>query len=230
MPFPITLGELVTYSQQLANATIGGDQIDPTEWKAHVSTYYGRLHTTVADTGARCFETEVTLNLAALSLPSDHRSTIGVDLVVDSAGRRRQLAELMVQERGLLLGVTGSEAAAWCLSGTVLQLFPTPTTGTYKHLYVPQPTRYNTSADSTSIDVVTSDGLESIGWGVASVALHRSESMQQRAIDEHKAALVRLKEWAVQRSQAMPKRQIVQGLGRRSNINGLWNPASWRYR
>jgi hypothetical protein len=136
----------------------------------------------------------------------------------------------MIQERDVLLGISGSEARAWCLSGVTLQLFPTPTTGTYKHVYVPQPTRYNTSADSTSIDVVTSDGLEAIGWGVASVALHRSESMQQRAIDESTAAFKRLKEWAVQRSLTMPKRQIVRGLGRRSDINGIWNPASWRYR
>jgi hypothetical protein len=229
MAYLITLGELVASSQQLANQA-NGQQLDGPEWKSHISTRYGRIHTTVADTGARCFEAEATVNLANLALPSDHRSSIGVDFVIDASGRRRELPEIMIEERNVFTGVTG-EALGWALSGTSLQLFPTPTSGTYKHLYVPQPTRYNTSSDATQIDVLTSDGLDAIIWSVASIALHRAESAQQRAIDEADAAFKRLKEWAVARSLTMPKRQVITSLNcNRGDIHGAWNPASWMYR
>lgn len=226
MAFAVTLGELVTSAQQLANQP-NAEQLETAEWKSHISTRYGRLHTMVADTGARCFETVATLNLANLALPADHKSTIGVDFWSDAAGsHRHELAELMIQERNLFRG--SGQAVAWAHSGTSLQLFPLPTTGIYKHLYVPQPTRYNASADSTSIDVLTSDGLDAIIWGVASIALHRAESAQQRAIGEAESALARLKEWAVARAQTMPRRRVITDVNARSwDINGAWNPASW---
>lgn len=231
MAFPITLGELVTQCQQHANKPAADDsQIATPEWKSLISMRYGRMHGVVADTGARCFETEVTLNLSNLALPSDHRSTIGVDRVLDSAGRRIELPELMLKERNLLRSFIG-DARAWSFTGVSLQLYPLPTSGTYKHLYVPQPTSLATAADSTSVDLLTSDGLEAVLWGVASVALHRGESDQQRALGEAEAALKRLKEWAIVRSQTMPKRRQISGLANNnySDVNGLWNPASWRF-
>ena len=226
MAFAVTLGEMVTSCQQLANQP-GGEKLDVTEWKSHISTHYGRIHSVVSNTAAWCFKTEATINLSNLAMPSDHKSTIGVDFVLDSSGRRRELPELMVQERNIFRATTG-EARAWSFSGTSLELWPTPTSGTYKHLYVPQPTRYNTSVDATSIDFLTTDGYEAVMWGVTSVALHRSESAQQRALGEAKAALDRLKGWAVQRALTQPKRQIIRDVDARPwDINGAWNPASW---
>lgn len=228
MPLAVTLAELVETAQQLANKVAGDDgQIETPEWKAHISSWYGRVHAVVADTAARLFETETTLNLAALTLPSDHRSTIGVDFV-DASGRRRELPELMYQERNVFGLLTG-DARAWSFSGTAIKLYPLPTSGTYKHLYVPQPTRYNTATDATSVDVLTSDGLDAITWGAASVALHRGESQQQRALGEATAALKNLREWAVGRSMTMPKRQQIMSMGDYSDRNGAWNPASWRW-
>jgi hypothetical protein len=224
----LTLGTLVTRSQQRANQLAGGGPVETPEWKEIISEYFGRAHAVVSDAGARVFETEATINLANLALPTDHYQSIGVDQILDSAGRRREIAELMVQERGVLAGQTG-EASAWSIAGTNLQLFPSPSTGTYKHIYVPQPTDYSVASDSTSVDVMTIDGEIFIIWGVASVALHRVESAQQRAIAESEAALARLKEWAVARSKTMPKRRQVTSIlgGDRSNIHGAWNPASW---
>lgn len=227
MAYTITLGDLVTYCQQLANA-VNVSQIDATEWKAHISTWFGRVHKTVSDVGARCFETDAAINLAALALPSDHYSTIGVDFV-DGSGRRFELPELMVQERNEFSALAGTQARAWSFQGTNLVLYPPVTTGTYKHLYVPQPTKYNTAIDATSVDVLTTDGLEAIGWGVASVGLHRGESQQQRAVDESNGALARLKDWAVLRAQTMPKRRVINSLNMRwGSIHGAWNPAAWR--
>jgi hypothetical protein len=229
MALSFTLGTLVTRAQQRANSIAGGGPVETPEWKEVISEYFGRAHAAVSNCGARVFETTATLVLSNLALPTDHYQSIGVDLVLDAAGRIRELPELMIQERGLFQGFTG-EARAWALVGSALQLFPLPSTGTYKHIYVPQPTDYSTAADATSVDCMTIDGLSFLLWGVASVALHRIESAQQRAMGESEAALGRLKEWAIARSKTLPKRRQITTLGGdRSNILGAWNPASWIY-
>ena len=228
----ITLGTLVTRCKQRGNA-VGSDQIETAEWKELISEVYGELHGIVSETGARYFETEATVNLGSLALPSDHLSTVGVDFVIDAAGRRRELAQLMVQERTLFAGVT-CQAYLFALVGGNLALYPTPSTGTYKHIYVPQPTDYSTAADATSVDTITTHGARFIIWGAAAIALHRSESAQQRALEERAAALEKVMDWAISRAITMPKRRIVTetdfgDLGY-TGLNGAWNPASWLYR
>lgn len=229
MAFAVTLGEIVSSCQQLGNQP-NAEQLDVPEWKAHVSSYYGRIHTLVSEVGSRYFETTATVNLANLALPSDHKATIGVDFWADAAGTHRlELPELMVQERNVFGSQTG-QARAWWLSGTNLALGPVPSTGTYKHLYVPQPARYNASADATSIDFITTEGYEAVLWGVASVALHRAESAQARALAEHEKAMAALKDWAVKRALTMPKRRVITNSDAQPwDINGAWNPASWRW-
>lgn len=230
MAYPILLGTLVARCQQRANK-VGDGQVESPEWKELISEHYGELHGAVSDVGARYFETEATINLANLALPADHMATIGVDFVLDAAGRRRELPQLMVQERTIFAGRTG-EAFFFALAGANLAMYPTPSTGTYKHLYIPQPTDYSTAIDGTSVDVINIHGLRYIVWGVASIALHRGESDQQRAVIERDRALAKLTEWALERAKGMPKRRIitdVRDLGCSSDINGAWNPASWRW-
>jgi len=229
MAFLITLGELRETAQQLANKP-NDTTLPVAEWNGHISAYYGRAHTMVLGKGARYFETEFTLDLATLALPTDHRGTIGVDFIT-SCGARIELDELMVQDRDLFSGLTGTQARAWAVVGTNVQLFPTPTTGDYRLLYEPQPARYNTSVDSIQIDVMTTDGLDAITWGAASVALHRLQTDQSRALQENEDAMARLEDWAVRRSVTMPRRRQILGRNGRlsGNINGPWNPASWVY-
>lgn len=235
MALSFTLGTLVARCQRRSNKD-GDSQIESTEWKELISETYGEMHSAVTETGARYFETEATLNLSNLALPSDHYQTIGVDFVIDSAGQRRELDQLMVQERTIFAGRTGP-AFMFALAGTSLALYPTPSTGTYKHLYVPQPTDYSSSADSTSVDTISIHGLRFVVWGVAAIALHRDSSDQQRAMLERDKALAKVMEAAVERAKGMPKRRVItdirglQGVGRgMGDIHGAWNPASWIYR
>lgn len=231
MALSITLGTLVTRCKQRAKKE-SESQIETPEWKELISEHYDDLHGVAVETGSRFFESEATINLSTLALPSDHLATVGVDFVFDSAGHRRELAQLMVQERTIFAGRTG-EAFYFALAASTIPLYPTPSTGTYKHLYVPQPADYSTSADSTSIDVINSYGRKYIVWGVASVALHKDDSDQQRAILERDKALAKFKEVCIERAKGMPKRQIItdiRSLGSTSDIHGAWNPASWRYR
>lgn len=224
MAFSRTMLQLVGICQRRADKEtddhVGGEYAN--EWKELISEAYGELHGAVAWTGARYFETEATITATGASsyaLPSDHLSTIGVDRVVDSAGRRQQLDELMVQERDIFGGVTGN-AQLWAFTGTNIALYPTPASGSYKHIYVPQPTDYSAASNSTSVDLINNDGLQFIVWRVASVAMHKGADDQQRAVGEAAAARERLVEWAVARALTMPKRRQVRetDLGRHLSV------------
>lgn len=226
-----TMGTLIGLCQRRADME-NDDHVDSDEWKEIISEVYGELHGAVAETGARYFETEATITAdgsASYSLPSDHLSTVGVDFVTDGAGHRRELAELMIQERGLVLGNTG-EAFFFAFTGTSIALYPKPSSGTYKHIYVPQPTDYSSVGNGTSIDVICNEGLRFLVWGAAAIALHKAEMNQQRAMAEREVAHARLVEWATRRALQMPKRRIVNEIDIYSPASTWLSPADWRFR
>lgn len=223
-----TIAQLVASCQLRADKKDDG-HVETAEWQEYISELYGELHGVVAETGARYFETEATITAtgaSSYSLPADHLSTVGVDLVLDSTGRRRPLDELMVQERDIFSGRTG-DAHMFAFTGASIVLYPTPSTGSYKHIYVPQPTDLTAVAASTAVDLINNDGLKFLVWGVASIALHKGEVNQQRAMVERDAARSALVEWAVRRAMTTPKRRMVRDaeLG-----DGIISSADWRYR
>src|SRR5678815_4730395 len=154
MAMSITLGTLVTRCQQRADRE-GDSQLDPTEYKDLISEKYAEMHALVSEKDPTFFATEVTLNLASLALPTGYMSTLSVDFVYDTASDRRRPLDgpISPQDRVGLLGLsTGGPAFFYALDATALALFPTVTTGTYKHRYLAQPTDYSGSADSTAVD------------------------------------------------------------------------------
>lgn len=208
-----TLGTLVARAKQRAdmeNATFVSD----TEWKGYISSAFGELYSILAASGLRYFESVdviATDGSAAYALPADHLATIGVDYVVNAQGERRQLAELMVQERNVFSGMSGaSDAICYALAGADLVLYPTPPSGqTYEHVYVPQPAELSASADGTSIDVVTPDGEQFLLWSAAVLALAKEESDVSVAAGERERARMRVEEWAALRSLNTPRRPVV---------------------
>lgn len=226
-----TMGQLIGLCQRRADKE-SDEHVDSDEWKELISELYGELHGAVAQTGARYFETEATISAdgsSTYALPSDHFSTVGIDRVLDSAGRRTELAELMVQERTFMLGQTGP-AQLFAFTGTSIQLYPRPTTGSYKHIYVPQPTDYSSVGNGTSIDLINNDGLKFVVWGVASIALHKGEANQQRAMVERDAARERLVDWATRRALTMPKRRVVTDIDFGGPSTWSVSEADWRFR
>lgn len=200
----VALGTLVTRARQRADREEDGS-ISTNEWKSYISELYAELHKTVR--AARYFETEATITATGASsyaLPSDHLETITIDLVATD-GTRRCLTPLLALERPRYTGLTGT-AYKYALEGSNVVLYPNPSSGTYKHLYVPQPTDYSGSADSTTVDVINIDGEKFILWGVASIAQHKSDANQQRAIMERDKALSELQAWAAERMLDNPKR------------------------
>lgn len=226
MGLTIPLGTLVTRCKQRAGRE-SDDALTPNEVKALISELVGELHGAIADTGCRVFETEVTITAngaASYALPSDHRDTIGVDLVVDAAGSRRALDEIMVQERAGVLGLTG-EANYYELAGSTIALYPKPSTGTYKHLYIPQPADLSGSSDATTVDLVTTDGLAFVTWGVAVVAKDKGEAELITAMRERDRAKERVIAWAANhRSVVNPRRRITP-----EELSD-YDAADWRWR
>lgn len=202
----VTLGTLVTRCQQRADLE-NDSHVSASEWKALISEMNGEMQLLVAETGMRYFETEATISLSTFALPSDHLATVGVDFVMDAAGRRRSLVETMAQERSAVKGQTG-EAWFYALVAQTIELYPVPGTGTYKHIYVPQPPDISASADGTNVDVITPDGEAFIIWGVAVKALAKSESDVRLAMTEREAARERLRSWAQLRSFNTPRRAV----------------------
>jgi hypothetical protein len=199
----LTLGTLVARSRQRYDG-VGNDALDSPELKSLIDEYYADLHALVVEKGARYFETEATITATgatSYALPSDHLTTIAVDFVVDASTDRRCALHgpIAVQERECLIGSSGT-ACHYELAGASLVLYPRPSSGTYKHLYAPQPVDLSTAADSTQVDVINVYGQKYVLWGVASVAQHKSQSSQERAIAEYEKAKMQLEYWACLRA------------------------------
>lgn len=220
----VTLGALVTRCQQRADV-VNDSSIPPEELKSLISELYAEMHGLVVEAGARHFESEqaITANGAAsYALAADYMTTVGVDFVIDSAGRRRELDDIMVQERTDWLGEVG-EAQVYALIGGNLALYPKPASGSYVHIYVPQPADLSAAADGTNVDVLTVHGEKFILWGVASIAKHKSESDQQRSVLERDRAREEVICWAAQRALHAPKRRVVR------TFSGPIDAGDWRF-
>lgn len=211
----LTLGTLVTRCQQRAglenDGHIGGS--DTTEWKSLVSEAYGEMYMLVAEQGSRYFETEATITATgatSYALPAGHMSTLAVDLVADTAGRRTPLLEIMPQERTGVVGRVGT-AEMFALVGSTIELYPAPATGTYKHLYIPQPTDLSSEIDATSVDLINVYGQAFVIWSVKLKARDKSESDVQVSMREIERAAEGLRQWAQIRSFNTPRRQMPLG-------------------
>lgn len=217
-----TLVTLVNRCKQRADAESDA-HISDSEWKALISEKYGELHGVVADAGLAYFETTADITATGASsyaLNAAVLSVVAVEYIVDSTtGRRRRLRLLMPQERAPWGGTTG-EAEAYAFTGTSIELWPRPSSGTYRVTYVPQSTDLSSSADATDVDVVTADGEAFLIWGVAAMAKDKSESDLRFALQQSERAKERLQTWALNRALHEPIRRITDT----GDLGGISNP------
>jgi len=232
MAHSVLLSTLVTRCQQRANRE-GDSQLSPAEYKSLISEKYAEMHALVSEKGARYFETEADLNLSNLALPADHLSTLGVDFVISgTTGPRRPLAgPVSVQDRSFLTGLQSGSGPAFYygIEGGNITLYPTPTSGTYKHLYLPQPTDLSSASDSTSVDLINIYGEKFVIWGVTSIAQHKGEEDQNRALLEEQKAQAQLEYWACQRALTFaPHRPVGPGT-QGPSMPWMNFPLDWRW-
>jgi hypothetical protein len=220
------MSDLVTQCKRRADKEFD-DQISADEWKALISEQYGDLYAVVASAGLQYFEHTLSITTdgtARFDEPDDHMSTISLDRIVDSSGRRRVVRSIVAQERAAWAGRSGSEAQVYALVDGYFYFYPTPPAGqTYELLYIPQPPDLGVYLDSDIVDVVTPDGQAFLVWGVTVKALSKSESDVRLAIAEREGARERLLGWAADRAFLEPRRTYVD------EDDGYRDPAAWRY-
>ncbi len=220
-----TVAQLISRGTKRADAE-GDDHISSTEWKENLSTVYAELYSIIVDSGARYYETEATIaadGSASYALPAAHLSTIAIDGEVGN--RRYALREAMMQERNRHTGNTG-RAQEFSLVGANIELYPIPSSGSYYHTYIPQPTDLSAANDGDSIDVVTPDGEAFITWSLSVLAKAKNEEDPRLDIAEREAARARVREWAMNRSFMNPRRTMLGdedgGFYGRRDPDGWW--------
>lgn len=207
----VSLGTLVTRCRQRADLE-NDSHIGSTEAKTLISEMVGELHELADEVGMRYFETTATITATGASsytLPTDHLSTIRI-AKVDSSGRRcLPLREVQVHDNdGSLRGQTG-DARFFAIIGQTIEFYPNPSSGTYAHVYVPQPVDLGLSEDATSIDLICPAGEAFVVWGTAVKLLAKSESDVQVAMAEREAARERVRTWLMSRMLTTPRRQTT---------------------
>lgn len=227
MPRIFTVEKLVLLAQQRADME-EQDFILAPEWLFHLSTAYAELHSILVESGMRYFERTQTIatraDVAAYALPDDFLSSIAVDRIVNATtNERRELTELMVQERNVYTRAGASESVAFSYVGPDIVLYPTPPASqTYEHLYVPQPKDLNGVANNTEVDVVTPDGEAFVLWTMCVLARDKEESDITSAEHKRSQAEARLREWSVLRALNNPRRRIV------ADEDWAYRPGDWR--
>ena len=229
-----TLAKLTTRCKERTENE-GASYIDDPEWQGYINSAFAELYELLVESGLRYYEKVQTIDAALLvangdggayaALPIDYLGTVGVDYQV-ATNERRQLAELMAQERNFFGGVSAQEARAYSLVGNNLVLYPTPpTTHTYQHIYVPQPTDYTDLATNTPVDVVVPAGEDYIVWGACIMAWAKEESDTAVAERGLARARERIMEAAQNRSILSMRRRVVQ-----SEEGDEYDPLGSRYR
>jgi len=182
------------------------------EWNALISERYGELYQIVVDGGGRYFETEGTITATGATSYDEYDDALHI-IAVDflSGTKRRMLDEIMVQERQQLAGRTG-EAFYWEFSDDQIYLYPNPSSGTYKVLYVPQPPDLSSYADGDLVDVCCPAGESFLIWSVALIAKDKSETNSQLALRMAEAAKVDLQMWAANRAINNPRHRITRDI------------------
>lgn len=207
----------------------GDDTIGAAEWQGLISEAYGELYSIVAETGLRYFETTSTITTtgaASYTEPSDHLGTVLVYQLVNTAGERRDLIELMSQEESRWAGIVG-EACCYTFVDDQVTLYPTPPAGqTYKLAYVSQPPDLSTYATTDVVDVVNAFGESFLINGTLVKALPKLDEDVSVAMRERDRAGVQLEEWAILRALAQPRRRVVLD----AEVDGGYDGADWRNR
>lgn len=209
MPRTLTMSTIRTRCKRRADQE-NSSFIADAEWNALISEKWGELHGLVCETGSLYFATTATITATGATSynePTDHMETVRLYYVY-SDSRQRDLRRLHPSEVAGLAGTTGDAYNFFHLDDQIY-LYPNPSSGTYKHLYLPQATDLSSYADGDSVDVMTADGEAALVWGVAAVALAKNESDPTFALNREEYHKRRLEYWAARRAIGDGRRPVA---------------------
>lgn len=220
------MGQVVLRCRRRVDMKTNQARTDP-DFKALISEQYGDLHGVVSGTGYRYFETSTTFAATGAESylePSDHLGSVRLARVLDD-GREIPVDEFMAQEEWAYKGRTG-DAIGFSHVDDRIFLYPKPSSGNYKLYYIPQPPDVSNYADAEVVDLVTSDGLAFLIWGVAVKVHGELEGDAVLALQERNRYEQKLMEWAALKAFNEPRRTPLEdGLSTlRTLRDGEWWP------
>lgn len=186
-----------------------------------ISEQYGELYSEVEKTGMRHFEATpysfTADGSASYPVPDDHLATIALYRVLNAAGSKVELDEMMAPELPRWAGQVG-DALTFMVVGTAIYLFPKPSSGNYELWYMPQAPDLSTAADTTLVDMVQADGESFLINGVAFKAQSKGVSVDDPRMlaAEREAARIRFVDWCTLKAFTQPRRPV-----RRYSINEM---------
>lgn len=222
------LSALVTLCRQRADLE-NDTHVSDSELKGLISEQVGELYEMADETGLRFNETTATITATGASsytLPTDHLATAYI-APLDTASRLGPALTEWQLQRGPcpLKGQTGS-ARFFAIIGQTIEFYPNPSSGSYSHVYVPQPTDLSAAADATSVDLICPAGLTFVVEGVAVKAIRKSETDAQPFMVAREEARDRVRTWLTGKVLNVPRRQQPDG---DEYDPRMYDPASWRW-
>lgn len=223
----VTLATLRTQVRERSDM-VGSSFVSDAEVNRYLSSSYTRLYNELVGKGLAYFESTQTIATdgvdALYPLPADYFGTVGVDYLW-ATNEYVALIEFQVAERNLFGPGTGSQAEAYRIVGTNIELQPKPPAGqSYRHLYVPAPGVLDDDAD-------TVDGVagfeELLVLDAAIKCLNKEESSTTALVQERAILMAQIAEQAELRAIGTPRRIVDLG-GIRATAGDWWYRERYR--
>jgi hypothetical protein len=214
-----TLLQLRTKARERSDM-VNSSFVTDSELNGYISASYAELYDILVQSGL-VYYTPTTQTITGTGsetypLAADYYGTVRVDRV--SGSNYCPLTEYMITERASYENSGTGEARAYSPQGSNMSLLPAPTSGSYRHIYIPAP------ADLTA-DVTTVDGVS--GWeefivvDAARKMLQKEESSTV-GIERDLARLkARIEEMSQNRAWATPRR-VTDVRGDVNDPSGWW--------
>lgn len=233
----VTLLTLRTQARELADMEVTGATafVDDTELNGIINTSAARWYGRIIQAVPERFETVQTLTASgavSYDVPDDYMYTLAVEYE-STQDRYIDLRRVMFAERnrfntrGTSSMAIGYRVGGPCADVPQLYLYPPPSTGTYRHIYVPV-------WEDLSVDTQTVDGYN--GWeqwivyDAAIRMLMKEEADVSTLISERNALGAEMDAAAADREMSAPQRIAdvrSLGHGRRFLVNRFHDPDFW---
>jgi hypothetical protein len=179
--------------------------ITDSELNGYISASYAELYDILVQSGLIYFtpttQTVAATGVETYALPADYYGTVRVDRVEGSS--YIPLIEYMITERTNYENNGSGLAAAYSAQGSNISLLPAPTSGSYRHIYIPAPA--DLTSDSDTVDGVS--GWEEFIIVDAARKMLQKEESSTIALERDLIRLKeRIEEMAQNRAWASPRR------------------------
>ena len=203
-----TLIQIRTRARERADM-VNSSFITDSELNGYISASYAELYDILVQSGLLYFtptaQTITGNGSETYAVPSGYYGTVRVDR--QEGSNFYPLQEYMITERHVHENGGGSEARVYSAQGSNISLLPAPSSGTYRHIYIPAPVDLTASADSTTIDGV-SGWEEYIVVDAARKMLQKEESSTTGVERDLLRLKERIEEMAQNRAWSTPRRVV----------------------